>query len=121
MATRPIRSGEVIFRESPLILGPKTASVPVCLGCHRNLDSVTTGYAKVRLMIVVKFDVTLNFHLFYRNTTTASTAAGRCAVQVAKRAVTIEKNANFLLPKATDHKFTLMSSIPARNIPRTAQ
>ena len=48
VATRPIRSGEVIFRESPLILGPKTASVPVCLGCQRNLDPITTGDAKVR-------------------------------------------------------------------------
>ncbi|KAL1396842.1 hypothetical protein pipiens_010219 [Culex pipiens pipiens] len=39
VATRSIRSGEVIFREPPIIVGPKTASVPVCLGCHRNLDA----------------------------------------------------------------------------------
>ncbi|XP_038105706.1 SET domain-containing protein SmydA-8 [Culex quinquefasciatus] len=46
VATRPIRSGEVIFRESPTVLGPKTASVPLCLGCHRNLDPITTDAGK---------------------------------------------------------------------------
>ncbi|XP_021694528.1 protein msta isoform X2 [Aedes aegypti] len=36
-ATRPIRRGELLFTDSPLLLGPKIASIPVCLGCHRNL------------------------------------------------------------------------------------
>ncbi|KAH8405988.1 hypothetical protein KR215_001817, partial [Drosophila sulfurigaster] len=36
-ATRDIRMGEQIMREAPLVLGPKVASPPICLGCHRNL------------------------------------------------------------------------------------
>ncbi|XP_058819012.1 SET domain-containing protein SmydA-8-like [Topomyia yanbarensis] len=36
-ATRTIQRGEIIYRDSPLLLGPKIGSVPVCLGCHRNL------------------------------------------------------------------------------------
>ncbi|TDG42032.1 hypothetical protein AWZ03_011540 [Drosophila navojoa] len=36
-ATRDIRMGELIMREAPLVLGPKVASMPICLGCHRNL------------------------------------------------------------------------------------
>ncbi|XP_058443703.1 SET domain-containing protein SmydA-8 [Malaya genurostris] len=36
-ATRAIRRGEIIYRDPPLLLGPKVGSVPVCLGCHRNL------------------------------------------------------------------------------------
>ncbi|XP_062539337.1 SET domain-containing protein SmydA-8 isoform X2 [Armigeres subalbatus] len=40
-ATRPIRKGEIIFIDSPLLLGPKIASVPVCLGCHRNLPTTS--------------------------------------------------------------------------------
>lgn len=36
-ATRDIKIGEQILKEAPLILGPKVASAPLCLGCHRNL------------------------------------------------------------------------------------
>lgn len=36
-ATRDIRMGELILREAPLVMGPKVASPPICLGCHRNL------------------------------------------------------------------------------------
>ncbi|XP_035790859.1 SET domain-containing protein SmydA-8-like isoform X2 [Anopheles albimanus] len=37
VATRNIRQGEVIFRDAPAVIGPKMASVPVCLGCNRDL------------------------------------------------------------------------------------
>lgn len=36
-ATRPINRGEVIYTDTPLLLGPKIASTAVCLGCHRSL------------------------------------------------------------------------------------
>ncbi|XP_001352921.3 SET domain-containing protein SmydA-8 [Drosophila pseudoobscura] len=36
-ATRDVKIGEEILREAPLLLGPKVASAPICLGCHRNL------------------------------------------------------------------------------------
>ncbi|EDW69913.1 SET domain-containing protein SmydA-8 [Drosophila virilis] len=36
-ATRDIKMGEQIMREAPLVVGPKVASVPLCLGCHKNL------------------------------------------------------------------------------------
>ncbi|XP_034481961.1 SET domain-containing protein SmydA-8 [Drosophila innubila] len=37
VATRDIRMGEQILREAPVVIGPKVASPPICLGCHRNL------------------------------------------------------------------------------------
>ncbi|EDV97595.1 GH16955 [Drosophila grimshawi] len=36
-ATRDIRMGEQIMCEAPLVVGPKVAATPLCLGCHRNL------------------------------------------------------------------------------------
>jgi len=34
MATRDIQPGEIIFIESPIAVGPKQYTSPVCLGCH---------------------------------------------------------------------------------------
>lgn len=38
IATEDIPPGTTIMRKQPLILGPKLASEPVCLGCHQKLD-----------------------------------------------------------------------------------
>lgn len=38
VASEDIRAGTVIMRKKPLVLGPKLASEPVCLGCHQKLD-----------------------------------------------------------------------------------
>ena len=40
-ATRDIEEGELIFDESPMVLGPKQLTVPVCLGCHKEITSNT--------------------------------------------------------------------------------
>lgn len=32
-ASRDIKAGEIILRDSPLVVGPKQVTVPVCLGC----------------------------------------------------------------------------------------
>ncbi|XP_053678254.1 SET domain-containing protein SmydA-8-like [Anopheles nili] len=37
VATRSIKQGEIIYRDEPYAIGPKMASVPLCLGCNRNL------------------------------------------------------------------------------------
>lgn len=37
VAARHIPEGTTIMRKKPLILGPKTASYPLCLGCHKKL------------------------------------------------------------------------------------
>lgn len=37
IAARNISAGEVILKESPIVFGPKLASYPLCLGCHRRL------------------------------------------------------------------------------------
>ncbi|XP_037084284.1 SET domain-containing protein SmydA-8-like [Pollicipes pollicipes] len=37
VATRTIQPGDIILQEPPLIVGPKQATGPVCLGCHRPL------------------------------------------------------------------------------------
>ncbi|XP_059474877.1 SET domain-containing protein SmydA-8-like [Neocloeon triangulifer] len=38
VATRDIKQGELIIREAPLLLGPKIASTPICLGCNQEAD-----------------------------------------------------------------------------------
>lgn len=34
VAARDIQKGDVIFQEPPLVVGPKSITFPVCLGCH---------------------------------------------------------------------------------------
>ncbi|XP_058126992.1 SET domain-containing protein SmydA-8-like [Anopheles ziemanni] len=43
VATRSIRQGEIIYRDTPYAVGPKIANVPVCLGCNRNLVPLLTN------------------------------------------------------------------------------
>lgn len=38
VAAKNIRKGEVIFKESPLVVGPKSVTRPMCLGCHSVCD-----------------------------------------------------------------------------------
>lgn len=40
--------GEIILREPPLIYGPKVASSPLCLGCHRQLATPVSNYYKCK-------------------------------------------------------------------------
>ncbi|XP_033226599.1 SET domain-containing protein SmydA-8-like isoform X2 [Belonocnema kinseyi] len=40
VATRKIYPGDLILKESPFILGPKVAPLPVCVGCLREFDKV---------------------------------------------------------------------------------
>ena len=37
VATRNLKPGEVLFREFPVVHGPKMLSHPICLGCHKAL------------------------------------------------------------------------------------
>ena len=46
IATRPIKEGDLVLRESPLILGPKVISLPVCVGCLREFDE---GETKIKI------------------------------------------------------------------------
>lgn len=48
VAARLIKKGEVILRESPLIVGPKMFTTPVCLGCMKKLSPLPshTDYYK---------------------------------------------------------------------------
>lgn len=38
VASRDIKAGEILFRESAVVHGPKMVSQPICLGCHKNLN-----------------------------------------------------------------------------------
>ncbi|XP_044252838.1 SET domain-containing protein SmydA-8-like [Tribolium madens] len=44
VATRDIQPGEVITESLPLIVGPKMASPPLCLGCHKKLALAELRY-----------------------------------------------------------------------------
>lgn len=37
VATRNIKKGEIILKEMPLLIGPKTVTPAICLGCHKFL------------------------------------------------------------------------------------
>lgn len=39
IATRDIKEGEIVLKENPLIIGPKPVSVPLCLGCNKQIDA----------------------------------------------------------------------------------
>ena len=45
VATSNINPGNLILKESPFILGPKVAPLPVCVGCLREFDK---GKAKLK-------------------------------------------------------------------------
>ncbi|XP_044738650.1 SET domain-containing protein SmydA-8-like [Chrysoperla carnea] len=36
-ATRPIKAGDVVFKESPLVKGPAQITGPICLGCGKEI------------------------------------------------------------------------------------
>ena len=38
VATRDLKPGELILTESPLVIGPMAVTVPICLGCYKNID-----------------------------------------------------------------------------------
>ncbi|KAF2367824.1 Zinc finger MYND-type [Trinorchestia longiramus] len=38
VATRDFRAGDVIFKDDPLLVGPKQLTEPVCLGCYKRVD-----------------------------------------------------------------------------------
>lgn len=44
IATRNIKAGDVIMKKSPLIIGPKTACLPLCLGCHKTISVINNIY-----------------------------------------------------------------------------
>nr|CAD7448916.1 unnamed protein product [Timema bartmani] len=37
VAARDIKAGEVVIRETPLVVGPRGDSLPMCLACYRPL------------------------------------------------------------------------------------
>ena len=38
VATRNLKTGELIFREKALVCGPKEGSIPLCLTCYSPLE-----------------------------------------------------------------------------------
>jgi hypothetical protein len=38
VAARDLEEGTIVMTESPVAVGPKRASYPVCLGCHKRVD-----------------------------------------------------------------------------------
>lgn len=46
IAIRDIKPGELILREKPAILGPKTVSTAACLGCNKSLVPSSADFYK---------------------------------------------------------------------------
>lgn len=38
VATRKIGAGEIIMKKKPIVIGPKIASYPLCLGCNKRIE-----------------------------------------------------------------------------------
>lgn len=38
VASRDLKAGDVIFKDDALVVGPKTITEPVCLGCYKRVD-----------------------------------------------------------------------------------
>ena len=51
VATRDLKPGELILTESPLVIGPMAVTVPICLGCYKNID----GKIKYVLLILMSY------------------------------------------------------------------
>lgn len=45
VATRNIKPGEIIMKKAPVLIAPKIASFPMCLGCHKRLVSEEDFYS----------------------------------------------------------------------------
>ena len=56
VATRDIRAGEIIFEESPLVVGPNAVSTPQCIMCHSKVSSTYS---------VPVYDDDISFHPNY--------------------------------------------------------
>merc|ERR1711892_167739 len=41
IATKDMEEGELILNESPMVVGPRQLTKPVCLGCHKEITSTT--------------------------------------------------------------------------------
>ena len=41
VATKNIDEGELILNESPMVVGPRQLTKPVCLGCHKEITPTT--------------------------------------------------------------------------------
>jgi len=48
IATKPIEEGQLIFDESPMVIGPKQLTKPVCLGCYKEITGTTPFVKCVR-------------------------------------------------------------------------
>lgn len=38
VASRDLKAGDIIFKDEALVIGPKTITEPVCLGCYKRVD-----------------------------------------------------------------------------------
>ncbi|XP_015595616.1 protein msta isoform X4 [Cephus cinctus] len=56
IATRDLKAGELILRESPFILGPKSFTLPVCLGCHREFSKAYGILTPLRCLLLANQD-----------------------------------------------------------------
>ena len=48
VATKEIEEGELILNESPMVVGPRQLTKPVCLGCHKEITPTTPWKPCVR-------------------------------------------------------------------------
>ena len=48
VATKEVEEGELIMNESPMVVGPRQLTKPVCLGCHKEITPTTPWKPCVR-------------------------------------------------------------------------
>jgi hypothetical protein len=72
-ATRDIKAGEIILKEKPFVIGPKTSSHVLCLGCHKQLPVISYFCSKC------------TWPLCSKNCESSSHHADECKLMAAKK------------------------------------
>lgn len=63
IATRDIKPGEIILKEKPCVIGPKTVSQVLCLGCHKQLPSISYNCSKCTWPLCGKSCESSSYHV----------------------------------------------------------
>lgn len=95
IAGRDIKKGEIILKESPMVIGPKMLTAPVCLGCMKTL-SPPEDKVSDKFLSLVRLVQVLNFHFITRQIIiNAKDASGQCAMKVVRKVFGTKKNVEF--------------------------
>jgi len=81
-ATKDLPAGELILQESPMVVGPRQLTKPVCLGCHKEIESASEMIKCVRCNWPVCSRKCMDSPLHVAECRATKAAGGRINVEV---------------------------------------